>query len=316
VPSTVAVNAANFVRAETDRRFAEAATRGAWGTFLHARTAPPDDAGGHVQRDTLASEAVFDLEAGPVVVTLPDAGPRFLALAAIDEDHRVAALVHAPGAHTFTRARIGTRYLYLAARTRADVDDPADLALAHALQDAIVVRQSPGGRLEFPHWDPGGLEAVRTALLSLRATLRDPRGAWAGRDESDPVRHLIATATAWGEWPDRGMLSLSVTPDHNDGVTAYRLEVGEVPVDGFWSITVYDATGHPLRDAAAPCCLRSHTARRDSDGRVQVQFGGCEDAPPNCLHILPGWNYVVRLWRPRADLLRGDWQFPLATLAK
>jgi hypothetical protein len=31
---------------------------------------------------------------------------------------------------------------------------------------------------------------------------------------------------------------------------------------------------------------------------VAVQFGGCEGQQPNCLPIFPGWNYMVRLYRP------------------
>ena len=40
-------------------------------------------------RDTLYSMAVFDLDAGPVTVTLPDAGKRFLSLKVINEDHYI-----------------------------------------------------------------------------------------------------------------------------------------------------------------------------------------------------------------------------------
>jgi hypothetical protein len=26
--------------------------------------------------------------------------------------------------------------------------------------------------------------------------------------------------------------------------------------------------------------------------------------------IVPGWNYMVRLYRPRAEVLNGNWKFP------
>jgi hypothetical protein len=26
--------------------------------------------------------------------------------------------------------------------------------------------------------------------------------------------------------------------------------------------------------------------------------------------LLPGWNYTVRLYRPRAEILNGQWTFP------
>lgn len=33
---------------------------------------------------------------------------------------------------------------------------------------------------------------------------------------------------------------------------------------------------------------------------------------PNYLPIMPGWNYTVRLYRPRKELLDGVWKFPEA----
>jgi hypothetical protein len=43
-----------------------------------------------------------------------------------------------------------------------------------------------------------------------------------------------------------------------------------------------------------------------------VQFGGCDGTMPNCLPTMPGWNYLVRLYRPRAEILNGNWTFPQA----
>jgi hypothetical protein len=48
------------------------------------------------------------------------------------------------------------------------------------------------------------------------------------------------------------------------------------------------------------------------DGSVAVQFGGCDGKIPNCLPTVPGWNYMVRLYRPRAEILNGGWTFPEA----
>ena len=54
------------------------------------------------------------------------------------------------------------------------------------------------------------------------------------------------------------------------------------------------------------------TANRAADGSVAVQFGGCESNTSNCLPIMPGWNYMVRLYRPRSEILSGRWKFPEA----
>jgi hypothetical protein len=45
---------------------------------------------------------------------------------------------------------------------------------------------------------------------------------------------------------------------------------------------------------------------------VTVQFGGCVGSIPNCLPIMPGWNYMVRLYRPQPTVLDGTWRFPEA----
>ena len=37
---------------------------------------------------------------------------------------------------------------------------------------------------------------------------------------------------------------ISVFPKENDGKTVHRLTVKDVPVDGFWSISVYNDKGY------------------------------------------------------------------------
>jgi MFS family permease len=40
---------------------------------------------------------------------------------------------------------------------------------------------------------------------------------------------------------------------------------------------------------------------------------GCTQIP-NRLPIMAGWNYTVRLYRPRPEILNGSWKFPEATI--
>jgi hypothetical protein len=56
--------------------------------------------------------------------------------------------------------------------------------------------------------------------------------------------------------------------------------------------------------------INSITGTRGADGAITVQFGGCDGKLPNCVPIVPGWNYTVRLYRPRAAILSGKWKFP------
>ena len=311
----VTATADNFTRAESDRYFTTVVNQaGGIGKFYHYRQVMPINAQAVVRanRDTLYSPGVFDLDAGPVTVTLPDAGKRFMSLMVIDEDQYAPTVAYGQGRYTFTRDQVGTRYALIAVRTVVDPANPKDLEQVHALQDAIQVQQDNTGRFEVPNWDQAGLKKVRDALLVLGATLPDTKHMFGTRTEVDPVRHLIGTAMAWGGNPEKDALYLNVTPAKNDGMTAYRLNVKDVPVDGFWSVSVYNAQGYFEPNKYDAYTLNNMTAKKNADGSVAVQFGGCDGKVDNCLPVAPGWNYLVRLYRPRAEILNGTWSFPEA----
>lgn len=108
----VPVTADNFVRAESDLYFGNIVKRGGFGRFDHNRDlAAVDDKQLVVRsnRDTLYSGAVFDLEAGPVTITMPDAGKRFMSMQVIDQDQYTHLVAYKPISYTLTRKDIGTR---------------------------------------------------------------------------------------------------------------------------------------------------------------------------------------------------------------
>ncbi|MBB3604616.1 hypothetical protein FHT40_004294 [Mycolicibacterium sp. BK556] len=312
--STEAVTADNFTRAESDLYFSHIAEDDGFGQFMHYRELSPIDHQRVIRqnRDTLYSAAVFDLEAGPVTVTLPDAGPRFLSAQIITEDHYVPRVIYGEGQVRLTREEIGTRYAVVAVRILVDPNDPDDLPVVHRLQDAIGVQQGSRGQFEIPSWDPVSQNTVRQALLTLATTLTDTKRTFGTRQSTDPVRHLIGSASAWGGNPESDAFYLTITPKDNDGNTIHRLTVKDVPVDGFWSVTVYNKDGYFTANPLNRYSFNSLTATADADGATTIQFGGCRDDTANCLPITPGWNYLVRLYRPRPAILNGDWTFPTA----
>ncbi|KAB0266263.1 DUF1254 domain-containing protein [Microvirga brassicacearum] len=315
---TVPVSVDNFPRAESDLYFAGIVKDGGIGAFFHHREPAPIDnqAVIRLNRDTLYSAAVFDLDAGPVTVTLPDAGKRFMSMQIIDEDQYTPEVIYEPGTHTLSKEKIGTRYVVAAVRTLVDPNDPEDLDAVHALQDAIEVDQPGGpGKFEVPRWDAASQKIVRDALVALSSTLPDTSGMFGPKDEVDPVRRLIGSASAWGGNPEKDALYLNVFPTKNDGKTIYRLDVKDVPVQGFWSVSVYDAKGYYEPNLQNAYTLNDITAKKGSDGSVAIQFGGCDGKVENCLPITDGWNYMVRLYRPKAAVLNGEWKFPEAEIA-
>ena len=59
----------------------------------------------------------------------------------------------------------------------------------------------------------------------------------------DPVRHLICTANGCGSNPSRDAPYVNFVPPDADANTPHVLRFKDVPVDGFWSVTVYKAKG-------------------------------------------------------------------------
>lgn len=121
-----------------------------------------------MNRDTLYSSAVFDLDAGPVTIKLPNSGKRLMSLEVISEDHYSPMVVYAPATLTLDKKSVGTRYAMAAVRTLADPNDPDDLKQVATLQDAITVKQPNG---------PASLNR-RTGIRSNRRKFGMPCWCW------------------------------------------------------------------------------------------------------------------------------------------
>jgi len=308
----VPVTVDNFIRAESDLYFTGLVKQGGLGKLLHRREPADIDHQTVIRlnRDTFYTSGVFDLDAGPVTITLPDAGKRFMSLQVINEDHYTPIVHYGGGTYTLSRENVGTRYVVAAIRTLVDPASPDDIQAVHRLQDAMRVSQASAGTFELPAWDPVSQKKVRDALIILSTTIPDFKKAFGTKADVDPVRRLVGSAAAWGGNPDKDATYLNVTPARNDGSTVYRLVAKDVPVDGFWSVSVYDAKGYYQKNPQNAYTLNNLTAKKAADQSIAIQFGGCDGKVDNCLPITPGWNYTVRLYRPRAEILSGTWNFP------
>jgi hypothetical protein len=302
----------NFSRVETDHYFKERVDAGCFGKFCHepGPRAVDRQAVIRLNRDTPYSSAVFDLSS-PVTIMKPDTGKRFQSMVVINENHYVKMTAYDPGNYTLTQDKMGTRYVQVVFRTFMDPNDPADMEAGHALQDQIKATQSDPGKFEIPDWDQDQRQQLHDALLRLGPFVPNSRGMFGDEATVDPVRHLIGTAGGWGGNTPQDALYMNVNPQANDGQTPHTLTVKNVPVDGFWSITVYNPKGFYEAPENA-ISVNNVTAKTNPDGGVTVHFGGDPNVP-NYLRIMPGWNYTVRLYRPRAEILDGKWTFPEAS---
>lgn len=317
----VKVNAASFVRAESDTYIRNmAAQAGGLGVFFHSRTPTPLDKQTVIRMnlDTLYSSAVLDLAAGPATVTVPEVTDgRYVALQVVTQDHLTPMLMH-EGTHTLTEENVGTRYAAVLARVFADATDPDDLAKAHAVQDGLKVSQDSTGALDLPDWDKTTLDAARQALLDLGALGTAGLGIQMGKKgEVDPIAHLISTAVGWGLNPPNEAVYLFPSLSTNDGKIVHTLTMKDIPVDGFWSVSVYNKAGFFEKNDLNRNAVNNVTGKAAEDGSITIQFGGCSaEGPDNCIPITEGWNYIVRLYRPRAEVVNQTWKLPDATPVK
>lgn len=306
------VNVLNYMRAETDRQFKDyAAKAGGVGKLAHMREpySVKDQTTIRGNRDTLYSMGVYDL-ASPVTVVMPERQGRFQSLLVIDEDEYNPVLKNGSGEVTLSIDSVGTRYAMVLIRTFANPNSPEDMKKAHALQDAIQVKQASAGSLEIPDWDMESLLATRQQLNALALKMKDFSEAFGRRGEVDPIQHLMGCAAGWGGNPQRGAMYFSVSPDMNDGQTAYTLTMPkDVPVEAFWSVTIYNKDGFFTPNDLNAYSFNSVTAKPNDDGTVTIHFGGDPKAT-NYLPITDGWNYVVRCYLPGWQVIEGNWTPP------
>ena len=308
----------NFVRAETDMTLDRYVKQGAFGKFAHLRTPTPIEKQDVIRmnRDTLYSFGVFDLDASPVTIVKPDSGGRFQSMLVINQDHSMLPVEHSAGEFTFTREKIGTRYVFIVLQTFVDPTKPDDVRVANALQDKITAKQKNIGTFEIPEWDEASLKKVRDAINVLAATRTDTKPYFGDKSKLNPLYHLLGTAMGWGGNPPEGAMYDNVVPEQNDGKTPYVLKITEkVPVDGFVSVTVYNKDGFMEKNDLDAYSINNVTAEKNKDGSVTIHFGG-DPSQPNYLPITPGWNYAVRMYQPRKEIIDGKWKFPVAQPVK
>ena len=305
----VIVNVENFVRAETAAQFDRVvANAGGVNRFFHLREPAPLDQQTVIRmnRDTIYSSALVDISEG-ATLTIPDAGDRYMSVMVVNEDHYLNKVFHEPGKHDLTVEEFGTPYVVLAVRTLVDESDPADIRAANALQDQLEIEAASAKPYTHPDYDQESYKTTYEALLVLSRANLDVDSTFGRKEDVDPVRHLLGTAWGWGGLPEEEASYLNVEP--NLPVGAYELTVRDVPVDAFWSVTVYNKDGFIDPNEEDAYSVNSLIGTPNDDGSYTIHFGG-EPGSVNHLPIAEGWNYMVRFYQPREEILDGTWTFP------
>src|SRR5260370_4877495 len=197
---TTLVTVENYNRAQTDVNFAGVVKNGGFGKFRHGRELAPPAQQGIVRpnRDTLYSFAIVDLDAGPVMITLPEARKRFMGMQVVNQDQYTPATYYGVCTHTLTREMVGTSYAIVVVRFFVDFSIEQYVRQVLYLQDEIRFSQKSPRAFEVPHWDEARLNKGHAALQPLGTTLSDTRRMFGANEKQiDPVKHLIGSAMLW-----------------------------------------------------------------------------------------------------------------------
>jgi len=309
---TQPVTVDNFVRAETDHmiRANMKAFGVKIGALTHVRkpTTPDNQPVIRMNQDALYSGTVLDLSK-PVKLTLPEVGGRYMSMHVVNQDHYMF-VESKPGTYELTEDSVGTRFASVSIRTFVDIKDPDDLAKVHAAQDAIKLTGGGNGPFEAPNWNEANLAVARKALNDFAVLGFDSSHAFGRKEEVRPVDYLIGAAAGWGGLPRNAAMYVLAKVDENDGKKPHAVTVKDVPVDAFWSFTVYNADGYLEANDQGINSYNNFSAQPNEDGSYTIHFGGCGDGRVNCIPISPGWNYAIRMYEPRPEILDGSWKFP------
>lgn len=310
----------NFADAETQTVFtkylakvAAATCSSGLGVIAH-ETQPADPKDRTVIRinfDTLYSWLILDLTS-PATFTLPETGGRYQSAMVVNAQGYTYVNKN-PGAYTLTQDDVGSRYAMVAFRTGVNIQDPADVAKAQALQAKLSVQQADSGEMALAHpWN-------QDQMLALRADYNNERNEkgvksedlFGRKGEITPEQNNMGVAVGIGGLPKEGAVYLFYTPSSSE---PQSLILKDVPNgdNAFWSLTVYDKDGFPV---GRNFNVNSAFAKANAQGEVTLNFGG-DKTQPNYLEIYPGWNATFRIYNPKPAYFDGSWVRPELQPAK
>lgn len=307
----------NFVRAETndimrDTLENELLPNGLGvNQFLHYKTV--SDADFSIVRpntDTLYSLALIDTDFGPVQISLPPVEDRYMSIICTNEDHYLEFYSKAPAVFHLQKETVESRYLLCIIRTALKFND---IEIASSIQDRVKIKTDQEieqtETLDIPYYDPVSLVQNRLQLRFLFNTLPNSRRMFGERLYTDEVAHLLGVAGGFGGLPENLAYYTQEVVEKNDGDHEYFINVRDVPINAFWSVTVYDKYGFlfPLDSVS----INSYRALPNEDGSFTIHFSN-DNSRINNIHISDEWNYCVRMYEPQQPIIDGEWDFPKA----
>ena len=316
---TTVVTDENYGLAESEviftdyvQKIAAATNTNGVGVLMHLRKGadPKDRTIMRINFDTIYSVAIIDLTED-AVLTMPETNGRYQSAWIITDEHYNPMAFVEPGTYTLTQEKMGRRYIMLSIRTQTNTADPADLAIANALQDQLKLEQKDRGSFAVSgNWDMKEILAMRAKYQKIQKKEGITSERMFGKKGELPLKdHNVGTASGWGGLTAERAVYPTI---YAKSTKPQTFTLKDVPAKAFWSITVYDADGYPQGDVYN---INSEFAIPNKDGSVTIHFGGDKNAV-NYMDIFEDWNLALRIYEPSEAYFNGEWAMPKLEIAE
>lgn len=201
-----------------------------------------------------------------------------------------------------------------------------------ALNLLAKINVEPADAPDWSGFGPLALAAMAKGVETARSRLADASPGESGWTTPEPHIGSYGTDYAYRAGVARYGLGANLPEDalypstqtdasgaslEGGGVYRLRFEAGELPpVNGFWSITLYNAAGYLVANPAERYTLSSRDSLVvDDDGAVTLDIHPGPPAPGREANWLPAppeasFNLLGRLYWPRQRALSGKWTMP------
>ncbi len=312
-PRAHGMSPAEYINAESRAFFANFLGRSGINQFFHFKNLTTADDRWVVSpnNDTVYSISIVNARQG-FTLDLPEVGDRFLSIQIITEDHMTPFYLYGGGSYSFSAEDFESDFVAVGIRTGTNGTAEDVRIVTEELQPQYVI-SGAAAEDDLPPFDQATLEKVRAALLREYSKLPGSFGAMQKRvaDVEDWEYFTYVTAGAWGLSADENAMYAIGGPVSALGGACYTATFPEVPVEAFFSITVYGPQKYLMSDKDNIVSSNQGVVTNDN-GSFTVAFGGenCRELAPNFAFTpKDGWNLLLRAYRPDVEAFQA-YQMP------
>lgn len=301
-PEDYGMTAKQYIQSDTRAFFADFLGRAALNEFYHftGLSTAEDTWVVSPNNDTIYSIATVNATEG-FTVEIPEVGDRFVSIQIITENHMTPFYYYESGSRSFSASEFDTDYVGVGVRMGTDGGDDDVAFVTGALQPQYKITGA-ADEDELLRPDLDLLAKVRAPLVAAYNKLPNSFGAmkkYTG-EVDDWEYFTYVTAGAWGLSADENAMYAIGGPDNARGGQCYTATFPPVPVEAFYSITMYGPDNYLMTNLDNIVSSNRGVINND-DGTFSVVFGAedCRSLAPNYANTPEdGWSLLLRAYRP------------------